>query len=228
MLNRIHSMFRRPERGWDPVSEKHVIDYARSIWEKGVDDNLLIKLEDTLGGLAGKKVLDLGGGPGHYSVALAKRGADVTWYDISTQYRQLALSKAQENDVSIVFELGYLDESRSRLKNTYDLVFCNICFYYGWSDRFLAHVIYDLVSPGGVGYIDTNNTDWAKKGRKGLDSVKTALNSHLSLKIGHPFPPPGRLLHIFSGFPVERIEADYSSPGNDKVTFVKSRSAPWV
>ncbi len=46
-------------------------------------------------------VLDIGGGPGRYSIYLAKLGYDVTLIDLSTENVRLARKKALENNVSI-------------------------------------------------------------------------------------------------------------------------------
>jgi ubiquinone/menaquinone biosynthesis C-methylase UbiE len=47
------------------------------------------------------KVLDVGGGPGRYSIALAKLGHRVTLLDLSEACLDLARRKAQETDVSL-------------------------------------------------------------------------------------------------------------------------------
>lgn len=47
------------------------------------------------------RILDVGGGPGRYSIALAKEGNDVTLFDLSDGNVELALAKAAEAGVSI-------------------------------------------------------------------------------------------------------------------------------
>jgi SAM-dependent methyltransferase len=48
----------------------------------------------------GESVLDIGGGPGRYSVWLAQRGCDVTLFDLSERSIELAQEKAAEYGVS--------------------------------------------------------------------------------------------------------------------------------
>ena len=61
-------------------------------------------------------VLDIGGGPGRYSIALAKRGYKVTLMDLSQRCLEFARGKAAESGVELA---GYrhgtaLDESACR------------------------------------------------------------------------------------------------------------------
>lgn len=51
--------------------------------------------------LRGKTVLDIGGGPGRYSVWLAKQGYDVTLVDLSESNIALAKQKFQEYGVQV-------------------------------------------------------------------------------------------------------------------------------
>jgi SAM-dependent methyltransferase len=54
---------------------------------------------DLLGELDGRRVLELGCGPGKYTVMLARRGAHVTAIDVSAESVSLTLARAQANDV---------------------------------------------------------------------------------------------------------------------------------
>jgi 2-polyprenyl-3-methyl-5-hydroxy-6-metoxy-1,4-benzoquinol methylase len=55
---------------------------------------------DELGDLTGKRVLDIGCGPGRYAVSAAERGADVVGIDISPAMLELARRRARERGVS--------------------------------------------------------------------------------------------------------------------------------
>ncbi len=222
MINRIHAQIRRPERGWDPVPVDHARSYANAEWGKGVREDLLEELDRWVGGLDGKRVLDLGGGPGQYAVAFAKRRAHVTWYDVSRTYKEIAEERGREQAVQIEFVVGYLDEAPRRLNRQFDLVFNRICWNYGWQDRSFAEVLFNLVRPGGVGYIDTTHSDWQRQSLSLSAGVRTWLNERLALKVGHPFPPHGRLASLFSKMPVERLLVDYSLPTNDRILFLRS------
>lgn len=222
MINRLLARFRRPEKGWDPVPEEHVHKNATSEWNKGVDVALLDLLNQWVGGLSGKRVLDLGGGPGHYSVAFAARGADVTWYDVSTRYERYASAKAVEEGVKVRFVLGHMDEAVDVLRSEYDLVFNRICFNYGWNDFSFARTIFQLVRAGGVGYVDTNNSLFQAETATVSKRFRVWLNSNLGLKIGNPYPPHGRLARCFLRRNPENLLIDYSSCFNDRVLFRKS------
>jgi 2-polyprenyl-3-methyl-5-hydroxy-6-metoxy-1,4-benzoquinol methylase len=222
MINQIHARLHRPETGWDPVPADHVRTYAQVEWSQGAREDLLDELDRWVGGLAGKRVLDLGGGPGQYSVAFAKREAQVTWYDISRMYREIAEERAREHGVQLQFALGYLDEAAKRLGAQFDLVFNRICWNYGWHDASFAQVLFGLVRPGGVGYVDTTHSDWHRDTLSLSAAVRNWLNETLAIKIGHPFPPHGRLAALFSRMPVDRILVDYSLATNDRILFARS------
>ena len=94
MINQIHQALLRPEKGWDPVPASHAAVYAPFAWAHVRDEGVIDRIEDAMGRVAGKKVLDLGGGPGQYSVAFARRGANVTWHDVSAVYQSFSMAKA--------------------------------------------------------------------------------------------------------------------------------------
>jgi S-adenosylmethionine-dependent methyltransferase len=61
------------------------------------------------------RILDCGGGPGRYAIALARQGYDVTLFDLSGGNLALAREKAAETGVTLAFEQGTaLDLSRFR------------------------------------------------------------------------------------------------------------------
>jgi 2-polyprenyl-3-methyl-5-hydroxy-6-metoxy-1,4-benzoquinol methylase len=72
-----------------------------------------------LGDIRGKRVLDMGCGDGWYSVILAKRGADVSGYDISAAAIETARERARQNgvtqrtqfDVASAYALPYGDST---------------------------------------------------------------------------------------------------------------------
>jgi 2-polyprenyl-3-methyl-5-hydroxy-6-metoxy-1,4-benzoquinol methylase len=227
MINWLLSQVQRPERGWDPVPAEHARRYSSSEWQ-GVNEPLLDQLDDWVGGLEGKRVLDLGGGPGQYSVAFARRGARVTWFDISRNYLALAQANAAERLVAdrIQFRLGYMDDAPRLLAETYDLVFNRISWYYGRGDRSFAEVLYRLVRPGGSGYIDTTNSRFNADQLSASARMRTWLNAASSIKIGHPYPPRGRVAALLLRHPLERLLVDYSTGSSDRVLFKKPRATP--
>jgi 2-polyprenyl-3-methyl-5-hydroxy-6-metoxy-1,4-benzoquinol methylase len=227
MINWFFSRAQRPERGWDPVPAEHARQYSRSEWQS-VNEPLLDQLDDWVGGLAGKRVLDLGGGPGQYSVAFARRGARVTWFDVSRNYQTLAQANAAERLVAdrMQFRLGYMDDAPRLLAETYDLVFNRICWYYGRSDRSFADVVYRLVCPGGSGYIDTTNSLFNTAQLSASARMRTWLNVACSIKIGHPYPPRGRIASLMLRRPIERLLIDYTTASSDRLLFKKPKATP--
>lgn len=216
MINELAYLFQRPEKGWDPVPGEYARQYAEEAWEN-FDPAVLDRLERWIGPFSGLRVLDLGGGPGQYSVALAKRGAVVTWHDISARYRAIAERHAAEEGVSITFSLGYLEEAAKFIGDPFDLVFCRICWYYCMNDRRFARLVYRLVRPGGAAYIDTNNERFASA--KGWRRLTYWLNRKLGWKIGHPYPPPGLVAALLQKYDIEMMILDYTSPVNDRIFF---------
>ena len=217
MLNYVHATLHRPERGWDPIPPSHIAAYAAHATET-FDATVVPMLDARLGGLAGRRILDLGGGPGDYSIAFARRGARVVWHDVSSQYLRIARGRAQCANVPMNFSLGYLEDAR-RLGGDFDLVFCRVAWSYCCDDRRFARILWSLVRAGGAGYVECNTPQLANPA--GLRKLQYLLNSRLWLKIGHPYPPHGRIEALFRKFPLSEMDVDYSSPLTDKVFFRK-------
>jgi 2-polyprenyl-3-methyl-5-hydroxy-6-metoxy-1,4-benzoquinol methylase len=72
----------------------------------------------------GERVLDLGGGPGRYSIHLAKRGAEVTLVDLSDGNIGLAREKALAAGVSIEARQGDALDPASLPEGPFDHVLC--------------------------------------------------------------------------------------------------------
>lgn len=216
MINYLYSRLYRPERGWDPIDSEYAQQYTMRAWNS-VDNLLITKVEQLIGGFTGKEVLDLGGGPGQYSVAFAKRGAIVTWHDVSRNYLRIAEQKAKEAGVSIIFSLGYMDEAPLILKKQYDLVFSRVCFYYGWDDRSFVGVIYNLMRPSGYAYIETHNSSYKWSSLSLSVRFRTWLNAVIGLKIGHPHPPRGRIPTLFLKYPIQKLIVEYPTADIDRI-----------
>ena len=222
MLNRIHGWLHRPENGWDPVPEEHARYYAEAQWQIFEEAReLAAQLDARVRGLQGKTVLDLGGGPGHYSVAFAQRGARVTWHDISRRYQDVVQARAKENGVSVTCSLGYLEQAEKFVAQPFDLVFNRGCWFYCLSDRAFAKLIYSLAKPGGAGYVESNTPAFDRV--EGRRKWQYFINEHFYYKIGHPHPPHGRIAALLRRCPLDQMSTDYASPLIDKVFFLKSK-----
>jgi len=221
MFNRIHMLFHQPERGWDPIPSHYAREYADYACSN-MDRLIVATLENKLGGLRDKRVIDLGGGPGQYSVAFAQRGAHVLWHDVSKNYLQIAREAAAAAGVTMEFSVGHLEDSKRFADVPFDLVFCRVCWCYSTDDRRFAKLVYSLIKPGGAAYIESNTPAFARP--SGLRKAQHALNSLFRVKIGHPLPPRGRIARLLQRCPFDYMELDYSSPLTDKVFLRKSHN----
>jgi SAM-dependent methyltransferase len=215
----MHSLFHRVEDGWDPVTSGYASSYAEYAWNE-CSPKLIEDLEIRLGGFAGKGVLDLGGGPGQYSVLFAQKGADVTWHDVSREYESIARERAAAAGVTLRLSLGYLEDSRRFREQQFDLVFCRVCWCYARSDSAFSRLVYSLIKPGGVGYIECNTPGFSQP--RGWRKLQYWLNSYLWFKVGHPMPPHGRIAKLVQRHRVSHLTLDYSSPLRDIVVFTKA------
>ncbi|HEX8948304.1 MAG TPA: class I SAM-dependent methyltransferase [Dissulfurispiraceae bacterium] len=220
MINRLHSLFYRPEKGWDPVSSEYAAGFAKGVLGS-LDFPLLNELEGYLSGFEGKRILDLGAGPGQYSVAFAQRSAEVVWHDISRNYMEIARQQADAAGVGLSYSLGYLEDAKRFAKEPFDLVFCRLCWNYCFNDRSFARLIYSLVKPGGIGYVDTHTPGFQQSRDK--RKLVHFLNEVLGLKVGHIYPPSGRVEKLFERYPLDKMIPDYGIQDRERILFVKSR-----
>ena len=90
-----------PQKEWDRLKKSH--PYEKYITIRMMDR--YIKSEDT--------ILDIGGGPGHYSIHYARRGHAVTLVDLSDENVRFAKKKARQYGVTMTAVQGNaLDLSR--------------------------------------------------------------------------------------------------------------------
>ena len=86
-VNYLHSLFHRVELGWDPIQATYAREYEQRAL-KHVDASLLERIDGLSGGLTGKQVLDLGGGPGQYSGAGSAGGVLLGVFGRSQEIRR--------------------------------------------------------------------------------------------------------------------------------------------
>jgi 2-polyprenyl-3-methyl-5-hydroxy-6-metoxy-1,4-benzoquinol methylase len=194
MINTVHARLKRPEKGWDPVPAQHAAKYAGHITDAATVETV-DSLEDRVGSLEGRRVLDLGGGPGHFTVELARRGAIVTWHDISDRYRAMCRERARAAGVQIEFSLGYLEEARRLAPGSFDVVFNRVCWCYCANDAQFASILYGLVRPGGWGYVESNTSRWEEPSGW-WRRTQYWMQRRLGLKVGHPHPEPGAVASL--------------------------------
>ncbi|WP_312701704.1 class I SAM-dependent methyltransferase [Sedimentibacter sp.] len=71
----------------------------------------------------GDRILDIGGGPGRYSIYYAQRGCDVTLVDLSSENVKFALEKAKELNVNIKAVSGDARKVSKFIQGEFDHIF---------------------------------------------------------------------------------------------------------
>lgn len=100
----------------------------------------------------GSKVLDIGGGPGRYSLWLAGRGCDVTLFDLSFGNIAFAQEKAAEEGLSLKTICGNAVDERLYPDETFDHVLVMGPMYHLFQEEDRRKVIENALSvlrPGG-------------------------------------------------------------------------------
>ena len=102
---------RQPQREWERM-DRHRTEFAVTLRAMG----------DYLPSPPAQ-VLDCGGGPGRYAIELARRGYDVTLFDLSAECLRMARQKAAEANVALaVFEKGTATNLGRFSSDTFDAV----------------------------------------------------------------------------------------------------------
>jgi len=214
--------FQKPEKGFDPVPLGFAKQYAASEYKK-FNTRVIDEMGIPLQSFNNKTVLDLGGGPGQYSLEFAKRGAKVTWHDISKNYLDIAKSKAEHEHLNINFSIGYLEQAKGK----FDIIFNRICWYYCLNDYQFAHHLYTLINEGGYGYIIVNNEEFLENELKKESFFKRLIikasywiNETLDIKLTHVHPSHRKLNRIFSSLKFKRLQV-YRKGDSTLITFNK-------
>jgi SAM-dependent methyltransferase len=103
----------------------------------------------------GRRVIDLGCGPGLYANRLARTGAAVTGVDISPRSIGHAREAAQRDGVAVDYRLG--DYLEMDIEPGYDLALMIMCDYCALSPEQRARLlqrVHDLLAPGGAFLFD--------------------------------------------------------------------------
>jgi 2-polyprenyl-6-hydroxyphenyl methylase/3-demethylubiquinone-9 3-methyltransferase len=103
-------------RWWDPESEfkpLHDINPLRVAW-----------VDDIAGGLAGKRVVDVGCGGGIFAEALARLGANVTGIDLSQKGIGVARLHQYESGTQVDYRLASAEALALEMPAAFDVVTC--------------------------------------------------------------------------------------------------------
>ena len=227
----LHQHFHRLQNGYDPIDPQYASKYSAGEWsyyDAGNVARVIEKLEKRLGSLAGKRILDLGAGPGQYAVAFAQKGGVVTWHDPSRSYMGIAQAHAVAKGVSCNWSLGYLEDAAKFKAQPFDLVFCRICWYFCVSDSRMARLIFSIIKPGGAAWIDIPTSAWsqANQCRKGhlaglANGLFYKIYKHTGIKFAYLMPEPGKITKLFCQYDMAHLEVDQETLEKELVFFIR-------
>lgn len=201
-----------PEREWARL-EKHPIEFRLTAYmlEKHIQP--------------GDRVLDIGGGPGRYSIHFAKMGCDVTLVDLSDGNIELAKVKAQEAGVKIeAHACDCLELDRLNL-GQFDHVLLMGPLYHlpKEEDRVTAvRKALDRLKPGGTFYasfilLGSGLIRDLKVGGCIVEDMANPATNSLVDDIIHSRPYTGGAFSTVCFYPPDRIEGFMESFGLEKL-----------
>ncbi|MFI4924550.1 MAG: bifunctional 2-polyprenyl-6-hydroxyphenol methylase/3-demethylubiquinol 3-O-methyltransferase UbiG [Vicinamibacteria bacterium] len=136
-------------RWWDPASEfapLHAINPLRLRW-----------IEDLVGGLAGKRVVDVGCGGGILSESMATRGANVTGIDLAEKPLSVAKLHTLETGVGVDYRLIEAETLAREQPASFDVVTCMELLEHVPDPASTMRACATLARPGGHVVISTIN-----------------------------------------------------------------------
>ncbi|HVK55874.1 MAG TPA: bifunctional 2-polyprenyl-6-hydroxyphenol methylase/3-demethylubiquinol 3-O-methyltransferase UbiG [Burkholderiales bacterium] len=136
-------------RWWDPHSEfkpLHDINPLR-----------LNHIDRAVGGLSGKKVLDVGCGGGILSESMAERGAEVTGIDLAEKSLKVAKLHLYESNNKVDYQLISAEDLAQKSPQTFDVVTCLEMLEHVPDPASIVKACATLVKPGGHVFFSTIN-----------------------------------------------------------------------
>lgn len=136
-------------RWWDPQSEfkpLHDINPLRLRW-----------IEARAGGLAGRRVADVGCGGGILAEAMAARGADVVGIDLSEKAIGVARLHQYESGAHVDYRLEAAETLAARMPGQFDVVTCCELIEHVPEPASTVAACAALAKPGGVAIFSTIN-----------------------------------------------------------------------
>ncbi|MFY1878426.1 bifunctional 2-polyprenyl-6-hydroxyphenol methylase/3-demethylubiquinol 3-O-methyltransferase UbiG [Achromobacter xylosoxidans] len=136
-------------RWWDPESEfkpLHAINPLRQEW-----------IQESVGSLAGKKVLDVGCGGGILSEAMARSGAQVTGIDLADKSLKIAKLHGLESGVKVEYRKVPVEQLAAEQPGQYDVVTCMEMLEHVPDPASIVRACAALTKPGGWVFFSTLN-----------------------------------------------------------------------
>ena len=136
-------------RWWDPNSEfkpLHDINPLRIDW-----------IDKAIGGLKGKRILDVGCGGGLLSEGMAVRGAEVTGIDLSEKPLGVARLHLLESGQKVDYRLIAVEQLAEEMPASFDVVTCLEMLEHVPNPSSVIAACARLVKPGGLVFLSTLN-----------------------------------------------------------------------
>jgi 2-polyprenyl-6-hydroxyphenyl methylase/3-demethylubiquinone-9 3-methyltransferase len=136
-------------RWWDPTSE------FRPLHE--INPLRLAHIERLAGGLAGKRVVDVGCGGGILAEAMAAKGATVTGIDLADKPLKVAMLHRMETGSSVDYRLVSAEDLAAEVPGAFDMVTCMEMLEHVPDPPAIVGACAKLVKPGGLVFFSTIN-----------------------------------------------------------------------
>ena len=136
------------QRWWDPHGEfkpLHALNPVR------------LSYIESLAGLRGKRVLDVGCGGGLLSEAMAERGATVTGIDLGEATLQVAELHALDKGVNVRYLREAAETHAAHSAGAYDVVVCMEMLEHVPEPDSVLRALHQLAKPGGHVFVSTIN-----------------------------------------------------------------------
>jgi len=136
-------------RWWDPTSE------FRPLHE--INPLRLAHIERLAGGLAGKRILDVGCGGGILAEAMAAKGAKVTGIDLADKPLKVAMLHRMESGSDVDYRLVSAEALAEEAPGAFDIVTCMEMLEHVPDPPSTVRACAHLVRPGGRVFFSTLN-----------------------------------------------------------------------
>ncbi|MPW35657.1 bifunctional 2-polyprenyl-6-hydroxyphenol methylase/3-demethylubiquinol 3-O-methyltransferase UbiG [Vibrio sp. B1Z05] len=149
----------------DPAEIKKFADMASRWWDKEgefkplhqINPLRLRYVQDCVGGLFGKKVLDVGCGGGILAESMALEGAKVTGLDMGREPLEVARLHALETGAKLDYIRTTVEEHAANCPEQYDVVTCMEMIEHVPDPQSVISSCANLVKPGGYVLFSTLN-----------------------------------------------------------------------
>jgi 2-polyprenyl-6-hydroxyphenyl methylase/3-demethylubiquinone-9 3-methyltransferase len=148
----------------DPAEVRKFEDLASRWWDRNSEFKPLHEINplrlayiDSLSGLAGKKVLDVGCGGGILAESMAAGGADVTGIDMGQAPLEVARLHLLESGLKVDYRQQSAEQCAAENPATFDIVTCMEMLEHVPDPASVIAACATLVKPGGEVYFSTIN-----------------------------------------------------------------------